>query len=124
MNDPTLNPETDESQPQRALLQQIVDQLARSLGEPEGEPQPLEGGITNRNFRARLGGRDYVIRVPGKDTSLLEIDREGERIANERAARPGSRHGSRRRSPTRNASSPSSSWGRGWSPSSCASRRR
>ncbi len=89
MNDPTLNPETDESQPQRAVLQQIVDQLARSLGEPESEPQPLEGGITNRNFRARLGGRDYVIRVPGKDTSLLEIDREGERIANERAAQAG-----------------------------------
>ena len=45
-----------------------------------------EGGITNRNYRARFGGRDYVIRVPGKDTSLLEIDRGAERIANERAA--------------------------------------
>ena len=51
--------------------------------------QPLEGGITNRNFRARFGGTDYVIRVPGKDTSLLEIDRGAERIANERAARIG-----------------------------------
>ena len=26
------------------------------LGAPEGEPAPLEGGITNRNFRARFGG--------------------------------------------------------------------
>ena len=59
------------------------------MGEPEGEPEPLEGGITNRNFRARFGGADYVIRVPGKDTALLEIDREAERIANERAARIG-----------------------------------
>jgi thiamine kinase-like enzyme len=59
------------------------------LGEPSGEPQPLDGGITNRNFRARFGGSDYVIRVPGKDTSLLEIDRSAERTANECAARAG-----------------------------------
>jgi thiamine kinase-like enzyme len=59
------------------------------LGQSEGDPQPLSGGITNRNFRARFAGRDYVIRVPGKDTSLLEIDRGAERIANERAARIG-----------------------------------
>ena len=50
---------------------------------------PLDGGITNRNYRARFGGTDYVIRVPGKDTSLLEIDRQAERVANERAARVG-----------------------------------
>ncbi len=49
-------------------------------------PAPLSGGITNRNYRARLGERDYVIRVPGKDTYLLGIDREAERVANERAA--------------------------------------
>ena len=36
-----------------------------------GTPAPLEGGITNRNFRARFGGADHVIRVPGKDTNLL-----------------------------------------------------
>ena len=70
-------------------LLQIVDQLTPILGEPEGAPAPLEGGITNRNFRARFDGRDYVIRVPGKDTNLLEIDRAAERIANERAARIG-----------------------------------
>jgi len=67
----------------------MVEQLARSLGESEGSPEPLDGGITNRNFRARFGGADYVIRVPGKDTSLLEIDREAERFANERAAAVG-----------------------------------
>jgi thiamine kinase-like enzyme len=68
-------------------LVQIVQQLAGVLGQPEGDPQPLEGGITNRNYRARFSGTDYVIRVPGKDTNLLEIDRGAERIANERAAR-------------------------------------
>jgi thiamine kinase-like enzyme len=59
------------------------------LGQSEGDPEPLGGGITNRNFRARFADRDYVIRVPGKDTSLLEIDRGAEQIANERAARIG-----------------------------------
>jgi thiamine kinase-like enzyme len=67
-------------------LSDITDQLAPVLGDLEGEPQPLDGGITNRNFRARFGGRDYVIRLPGKDTSLLGIDRSAERQANECAA--------------------------------------
>ncbi len=59
------------------------------MEQPEGVAEPLEGGITNRNFRARFAGTEYVIRVPGKDTNLLEIDREAERIANERAASVG-----------------------------------
>ncbi len=68
---------------------QIVQQIAPLLGELERQPEPLEGGITNRNFRCRFGGVDYVIRVPGKDTEMLGIDRAAERIANERVARIG-----------------------------------
>ncbi len=86
MNDASLRDDPDPSQPPEAELVRIVQQLAAVLGEPEGDPRPLEGGITNRNFRARFGGVDHVIRVPGKDTNLLEIDRGAERIANERAA--------------------------------------
>ncbi len=86
MDDASLSPNPDASQPPEAELGRIVRQLAPLLGEPEGDPRPLEGGITNRNFRATFGGVDYVIRVPGKDTGLLEIDRGAERIANERAA--------------------------------------
>lgn len=52
-------------------------------------PVPLEGGITNRNYTARFGDSDYVIRVPGKDTGLLGIDREAEAIANRAAAAVG-----------------------------------
>jgi thiamine kinase-like enzyme len=89
MDDASLSPTPDQSQPPEGELGRIVQQLAALLGEPEGQPEPLEGGITNRNFRARFGGVDHVIRVPGKDTSLLEIDRGAERIANERAARIG-----------------------------------
>ena len=64
----------------------IVQTLSPELGEPEGEALPLEGGITNRNYLVTLGGNRYVIRVPGKDTSLLGIDRSAEREANENAA--------------------------------------
>src|SRR3954447_12222683 len=67
-------------------LVQIVQKLAPELGEAEGEAKPLEGGITNRNYLVTLGGNRYVIRVPGKDRSLLGIDRGAEREANENAA--------------------------------------
>jgi thiamine kinase-like enzyme len=69
-----------------AQLSAIVDRLAGRLGTVGGEPAPLDGGITNRNYRIRFGDRDCVLRLPGKDTALLGIDRHAERIATERAA--------------------------------------
>jgi thiamine kinase-like enzyme len=68
---------------------QIVQQLIPDLGEQEGDALPLEGGITNRNYSVILGARRYVIRVPGKDTDLLGIDRQAEKEANEHAAAAG-----------------------------------
>jgi thiamine kinase-like enzyme len=70
-------------------LNDILKHLQATLGPLHGTPQPLDGGITNRNFRVTLGGEAYVIRQPGKDTVLLGIDREAERLANEAAARLG-----------------------------------
>jgi thiamine kinase-like enzyme len=72
-----------------APLADNLDRLAAELGALEDGPTPLEGGITNRNYRARLGGREVVIRLPGKDTELLGIDREAEAAANRCAARAG-----------------------------------
>ena len=66
-------------------LKRIVGLLEPDLGDAEGVPVPLEGGITNRNYRLRMGGVDYVLRVSGKDTSVLGIDREAE-VAATRAA--------------------------------------
>ncbi len=43
--------------------------------------EPLGGGITNRNFRVACDGREYVLRVGGKDTHLLGIDRRAEHHA-------------------------------------------
>jgi thiamine kinase-like enzyme len=70
-------------------LAEAIPQIAVLLGTQEGAVRPLDGGITNRNFRVVFGGSDYVVRLPGKDTNLLGIDREAERIANQRAAELG-----------------------------------
>ena len=67
----------------------ILARLAERLGPAVGAPVPLDGGITNRNFRVTLGGREYVLRLPGKDTGMLGIDREAERLATERASELG-----------------------------------
>lgn len=63
--------------------------LESLLGPPEGEPQTLSGGITNRNYRVSFGGRDCVLRLAGAGTALLGIDRSCERMASEVAAELG-----------------------------------
>jgi thiamine kinase-like enzyme len=50
---------------------------------------PLEGGITNRNFVVTRGGERFVLRVPGRDTELLGIDRANEARAAALAADAG-----------------------------------
>jgi thiamine kinase-like enzyme len=70
-------------------LTEVVARLAALLGPREGTVVQLEGGITNRNFRVNFGGTDYVVRLPGKRTRLLGIDREAECIANKAAAELG-----------------------------------
>jgi thiamine kinase-like enzyme len=70
-------------------LDAIVERVSMTLGDVEAGPVPLDGGITNRNYRVRFGGRESVLRLPGKDTSLLGISSEAERLASEQAARLG-----------------------------------
>ena len=70
-------------------LQPFLDRLVPLLGPVEGEPEPLEGGITNRNYRATFAGSDHVIRLPGRDTELLGIDRAAEGAAASAAAEVG-----------------------------------
>jgi thiamine kinase-like enzyme len=48
--------------------------------------EPLGGGITNHNFKVTAGGEAFVLRIGGRDTELLGIDREHERAASEMAA--------------------------------------
>ncbi|HEX5593194.1 MAG TPA: phosphotransferase [Solirubrobacterales bacterium] len=72
-----------------ASLADTLGPIAARLGEPEGDPVPLEGGITNRNYKVRFAGEDVVVRLPGKDTDLLGIDRGAERAAGELASGAG-----------------------------------
>jgi thiamine kinase-like enzyme len=72
-----------------ASLADTLGAISARLGELEGDAVPLTGGITNRNYRARFAGEDVVVRLPGKDTALLGIDRPAERAAGELAARAG-----------------------------------
>jgi len=48
--------------------------------------EPLGGGITNRNFKVEADGRKFVLRIGGKDTELLGIDRSAEHAASSVAA--------------------------------------
>jgi thiamine kinase-like enzyme len=52
----------------------------------EVELEVLGGGITNRNFKVTVGGETFVLRIGGKDTALLGIDREAEHHATRTAA--------------------------------------
>jgi thiamine kinase-like enzyme len=70
-------------------LTDVVARLSALLGPRQGGVRPLEGGITNRNFLVHFGGDDYVVRLPGKDTNLLGIDREAERLATTQASELG-----------------------------------
>ena len=67
-------------------LTEVVARVTALLGPREGSVVQLEGGITNRNFRVKFGGTDYVVRLPGKRTKILGIDRTAECIANKAAA--------------------------------------
>ena len=67
----------------------LLDELEPVLGERGSEPLALAGGITNRNYRVVMGGEDYVLRICGKDTAVLGIDREAECQATMTAARLG-----------------------------------
>jgi thiamine kinase-like enzyme len=61
-----------------AALADVPGWAGREIG-----AEPLPGGITNRNFRVEVDGQPFVVRLAGKDTELLGVDRRAE----ERAAR-------------------------------------
>jgi thiamine kinase-like enzyme len=55
----------------------------------EARIEPLSGGITNRNFKVEVDGEAFVLRIGGRDTELLGIDRYVEHEASIAAARLG-----------------------------------
>ncbi len=55
----------------------------------EPDVTPITIGITNRNFKVTIDGESFVVRLSGKDTDLLGIDRAAENEAATAAARAG-----------------------------------
>jgi thiamine kinase-like enzyme len=55
----------------------------------EPDVTPITIGITNRNFKVEIGGEWFVVRLSGKDTDLLGIDRAAENEAASAAAAAG-----------------------------------
>ena len=60
--------------------------VARLWPGRDARVEPLGGGITNRNFKVSVGGETFVLRIGGKDTELLGIDRDAEHAASRIAA--------------------------------------
>ena len=69
--------------PTRAAVEKTCTHID-GLATPDGSSLKIEaltGGITNRNYRLTGGSRDVVLRLHGKDTGLLGIDRRVEHAA-------------------------------------------
>ncbi len=64
-------------------LEDVLEAVPELRGERVVEP--LAGGLTNTNYKVTTPAGAYVVRISGKDTSLLAIDRENE-AHNTRAA--------------------------------------
>ena len=70
-------------------VEELLPSVLARLGadDPAGAVvTPLEGGITNQNFRLALGGQEYVLRIGGRNAELLGIDRSREHAASALAA--------------------------------------
>src|SRR5213594_2799296 len=70
--------QTDTAQPE-AIADRLWPGRVRAV-------EPLGGGITNYNFKVSLDGETLVLRIGGKDTELLGIDRRFEHAASLMAA--------------------------------------
>jgi thiamine kinase-like enzyme len=67
-----------------ARLDEAISRVDLWRGE-EVSVSPLSGGLTNENYLIVAGWEHYVMRVPGRSTDLLSIDRANE-VHNTRAA--------------------------------------
>jgi thiamine kinase-like enzyme len=70
-------------------LRAVVEAMPGWAGAARLRVTPIEGGITNRNYRVDVDGQSFVVRLAGADTELLGIDRDAERAAAEAAAAVG-----------------------------------
>ncbi|HEX5589675.1 MAG TPA: choline kinase family protein [Candidatus Limnocylindrales bacterium] len=65
-----------------------IDEVVAAVPEWSGRSvsaMPIQGGLTNRNYRVDVDGRPHFVRIPGPGTDLLAVDRANE-LHNTRAA--------------------------------------
>ena len=67
----------------------LEDAVERVWPGRDARAEVLGGGITNHNLKVEVDGERYVLRVAGKDTGLLGIDRGVELAATRAAAAAG-----------------------------------
>lgn len=70
-------------------MRQVEEMVERVWPGRSAQIDVLGGGITNRNFKVTLDDGAYVLRIGGKDTELLGIDRRAEHEASLAAAAVG-----------------------------------
>src|SRR5579863_9243937 len=69
-----------------------IERILRQIPEwnvAEARVSPLVGGITNQNYRVDIGKESFVLRIGGKGTHLLGIDRGREHTCTAIAAQLG-----------------------------------
>jgi len=69
-------------------IEQVVGRVGLWKG-MDVSVSPLSGGLTNTNYLVDADGARYVVRIPGRSTELLAVDRENERHNAEAAATTG-----------------------------------
>jgi len=69
-------------------IERILSQVPGWRG-AEAVVTPLLGGITNQNYRVDIAGETFVLRIGGRGTHLLGIDRGRERTCTAIAAQVG-----------------------------------
>jgi thiamine kinase-like enzyme len=72
----------------RETSMSIIEEVVSKIEDWQGKDiaiQPLSGGLTNSNFCVTVDRISYFIRVPGKSTELLSINRKNE-VHNTKAA--------------------------------------
>jgi thiamine kinase-like enzyme len=70
-------------------VEEAISRVSQWTGAKQMRVTPLEGGITNQNFRIDIENEAFVLRIPGTDTELLGINREYEYAANLAAGKLG-----------------------------------
>ena len=59
----------------------IIDDVIARFEDWKGKAisiQPVSGGLTNTNYKVIVDGTPFFVRVPGKSTDLLAVDRDNE----------------------------------------------